>query len=622
MENQIVDDLEMILDDMSDSEVSISEDLLENILESAQSKPNINNLPYETAVNLLRLTDYQYYQLQLYIEEQGQLVSIYEIEAIEGFSADDRRRIAPRVRVERVEGKRSFFKNFFAYSRQSLLLRYGQVLEQQAGYDTTRSNHYAGSPGHVCFRYNFSTQNKLFIKISGEKDAGEQFFRGEQKYGFDFYSGSISIKEMGIVKSAVVGDYRLNFGQGLALGSSFLSGKGGGPAAIRRFETGIRAIAPTNENDFLRGGAITMGKTKFTGTLFAGRQFGSTLNNLGANLTYRHALFKIGCRIVTESCTDTAQSTVGGRIKSSLVPNSVLISADYQVILKRHLLFGEFAVTQDGKIGAVQSAIFNLTPVFSIAAVFRHYDRGFHSPLGSGFGANSHNTGETGLYLTSSWTVNRNCVINFYGDYYRLTWTSYRTDAPIAGMDIGVAGQYNFNRYSNLSLAYSFRDKAQNGDENPHYKTLEERQKHRFRLVWNNTPHSFLRLKTGLQFLLNQTSNEQPLRKGFLIYQDAAFDISNWGLAIHARLAYFDTDSYDERLYAYENDVYYAFTIGSYYYQGVRGYLVLRYKYNWISLWLRFSHTYYTDRHTISSGLTQIDKPHKSEIRLQVMFNI
>ena len=93
-------------------------------------------------------------------------------------------------------------------------------------------------------------------------------------------------------------------------------------------------------------------------------------------------------------------------------------------------------------------------------------------------------------------------------------------------------------------------------------------------------------------------------------------------LSIRARFAFFDTDRYDERLYAYEDDVYYAFTIGNYYYKGIRGYIVLRYKYKWLSAWLRVSRTEYLDRKVISSGLNQIDKPHKSEVKAQIMFSL
>ena len=87
-----------------------------------------------------------------------------------------------------------------------------------------------------------------------------------------------------------------------------------------------------------------------------------------------------------------------------------------------------------------------------------------------------------------------------------------------------------------------------------------------------------------------------------------------------ADIAYFDTDRYDERLYAYENDVYYAFTIGSYYYQGMRAYLLVRYKIRDFSIWFRISRTHYLNRNDISSGLTHIDKPHKTEVKVQFLY--
>lgn len=618
--DQILDDLENAAE--MDEELYISEELLEELTELQNGqKPNLNNLSYETAIRILHWNDYQYYQLQLYIENYGQLASIYEVSAIDGFTEEDMRRLLSKVQVLPVVGREPFFKNFFRKSSQSLLFRHSQILEQQAGYDTTRSNHYAGSPGHDCFRYSFSSQGKFFLKLSGEKDPGEQFFRGEQKYGFDFYSGSISIKDFGLVKAAVLGDYRLNFGQGLVMGSSLLSGKGSSPDGIRRFSTGIRAVAPTNEGDFLRGSAVTVGNHKISGSLFAGRQYGSLNNCFGADLSFQKARFRIGTRVIAYSVTDTSSSTLQ-KFKSCCTPTGFNASVDYQCIIKRQVLFGELAINQNGKIGVLQSVLLNLSPTFKTALVFRYYSNGYSSSLGRAFGSTSHNSGEFGIYTTSSWIVNRNCEVYFYTDYYHLTWLSYRTDAPVTGCDFGISTQYAITRYSKLSAKYTYRGKSQNTSDNPYYREIGETLRHKVRLQWSNEPYPFLKLKTEADWQLNRSVSSQTNKCGFLIYQDVAIEIPKCGLAVHTRLAYFDTDSYDERQYAYEDDVYYAFTVGSYYYKGIRGYLVLRYKYKWLSLWLRLSQTYYIDRQVISSGLTEIDKPHKSELKCQVMFSL
>lgn len=616
-----MDIIENNLEETLDDENISADDLLEELEALGTSKPNLNKLDYEVAIRLLKLSDYQYYQLQLYLENYGTLSSIYELDGMDGFGQKERERLEQLVVVAPAPEGSSFFKDFFKKGKSKLLVRYQQILERQAGYDTSRATHYDGSPIRAMFRYTFETQNRFSLKISGEKDPGEQFFRGKQRYGFDFYSGSASIKDFGIIKRAVIGDYRLNFGQGLVLGSSLLSGKGGSVESVRRFGTGIRAIAPTSEGDFLRGTAITLGHANAQGTLFAGRSFGSTNNALGANLSFRRKLFRVGARAVVHSQTDTCGTTPAERFKSSWLPTGFNVAADYQAILFKHLIFGVLAFNQDGAVGILQAVVLNITPVFKIATIFRHYGKRYTNPLGHAFGSNSQNAGETGFYLTGSYIISRRITLDFFADYYRLTKLTYRTDAPIQGLDLGISGLINLNRNSNLQLKYTFRDKPENNGESTYYKEIKEHRRHKLRLIWSNTPIPNLKLKTELDWIRNQYPMSREHYTGLLLYQDIGITFNKPDIALHARVAYFDTDRYDERLYAYENDVYYAFSIGSHYYKGVRGYFVVRYKYKWLSIWLRLSQTYYIDRQTISSGLTQIDKPHKTEVKVQVMCN-
>ena len=615
-----IDIIENRMEEALDGEEVSTEDLLEELEELGTNKPNLNNLSYETAIRTLKLSDYQYYQLQLYLENYGEMASIYELDGMEGFGREERERLEHLAIVAHTPERQAFFKDFFKKGKSKMLIRYGQILERQAGYDTSRATHYAGTPGHAMFRYTFDTQNRFSFKISGEKDPGEQFFKGEQRYGFDFYSASVSIQDVGIVKKAVLGDYRLNFGQGLALGTSLLSGKGGGAGNVRRFGTGIRAVAPTSEGDFLRGTVVTLGNSRAEGTLFAGRTFGSTDNCLGANVSYSHALFKVGARIVGYSHSDTS-GTSAEKWRSLWQPTGFNVAADYHAILFKQLLFGEIGVNQNGAVSVLQALITSPIPTLKIAVIFRHYDKHYSNPLGHAFGTNSKNAGETGIYLTGDYVLSRRITLNLYADYYRLTILTYRTDAPVQGLDMGLSGEINLTRSSVLNVKYSFRSKPENSPEFVYYKQIQEHHKHKIRLIWSNSPIAALKLKTELDWILNRYPMSQTRRSGILLYQDIILNFPKPNISLHTRIAYFDTDSYDERLYAYENDVYYAFSIGSYYYKGIRGYLLLRYKYKWISLWLRVAQTYYIDRQVISSGLTQIDKPHKTEVKAQVMFS-
>jgi hypothetical protein len=89
------------------------------------------------------------------------------------------------------------------------------------------------------------------------------------------------------------------------------------------------------------------------------------------------------------------------------------------------------------------------------------------------------------------------------------------------------------------------------------------------------------------------------------------------------RYAIFDTDSYDSRIYAYESDILYAFSIPAYYSKGTRMYVNLKYTFkDFMDIWIKYSQTYYSDKNVISSGLTQINGNTKSEIKVQVKIKL
>ena len=621
----VVGHWEMQLDELGESgEMDESEGVTEELLERMEAiqrnaKPNLNDLSYEAAVNNLQLSDYQYYQLQLYIEEYGQLYSLYEIPAIDGFSKSDMQLLAERAVVKPPPPNRPTFKQLLKEGKNVLWVRYGQVLERQAGYDTSRANHYDGSPAHVQFRYDYSIRNHFGFRIAGEKDAGEAFFRGEQKQGFDHYSGSLYVKNLRWLKCAVVGDYRLNFGQGLVLGSSMMSGRGSGVSAARRFGDGIRPVATTNESTLFRGGAVTLGNSNWSGSVFAGRITEDHSTAFGGAISHRRARFSIGLQLIGfGSFADTASWQQ--RWQALFHPDRLNAGLSYRTVVGKALLFGEAAVDEKGHPALLQAALFPVSPVFRVAAMLRYYATGYQSPMGRGFRASSGDCGEFGTYLTGHLVLSRKVEADIFFDYYRLLWLSYRTDSPVPGMDAGISVNCNLSRKSSLTARYQWRSRPKNESEDMYMHRLDEQCRHRFRLQWNCVPISMLKTKTEVSMVFNKSSTDNRWRKGILMYQDLACNFPKPQLSLHLRIAYFDTDSYDERLYAYENDVYYAFTVGSYYYQGMRACLLLRYKVQRFSVWVRLSRTHYLIKNDVSSGLTHIDKPHKTELKVQCLY--
>ena len=86
-------------------------------------------------------------------------------------------------------------------------------------------------------------------------------------------------------------------------------------------------------------------------------------------------------------------------------------------------------------------------------------------------------------------------------------------------------------------------------------------------------------------------------------------------------LQYFETDSYNSRMYAYEDDILYSFSIPVFYGKGYRYYFNIKYDINKkLSFWMRWSQTIYKDQNTIGTGLDQINGNTKSTLELQGIY--
>ena len=87
------------------------------------------------------------------------------------------------------------------------------------------------------------------------------------------------------------------------------------------------------------------------------------------------------------------------------------------------------------------------------------------------------------------------------------------------------------------------------------------------------------------------------------------------------RLQYFETGSYASRLYAYENDVMYSYSIPVFFDKGYRYYFTINYDVSKkLSLWLRWAQTIYRDKESVGSGQDEIAGNRKTEIKLQVAY--
>ena len=237
-------------------------------LENLQRHPiDLNAAERADLQKLLFLTDFQISSLLAYRKEHGNLLSIYELGMVYGFTDEVIKMMLPFVFAGNEEDMDFRLKPVIKRGHHEIILRTQRVLEQTAGYKTsdtvTGSSKYPGNPWLYYGRYGFESADHIKAGITLEKDPGEDFFGGSNKQGFDFNSAYLMVTNAGPVKTVLVGDYRLQFGQGLTLWNGTAPGKSSLPLNIVKRQDAIKAFTSTDENDLFRGLAASAGWGRF-----------------------------------------------------------------------------------------------------------------------------------------------------------------------------------------------------------------------------------------------------------------------------------------------------------------------------------------------------------------------
>jgi DNA uptake protein ComE-like DNA-binding protein len=251
--------------------------LVDDLLLFSEKPLNLNTATLDDLQRLVILNDIAITSLLAHREAHGKLLNILELQGIKGFTPQVIRTIMPFVVVTDDPLGRFNFKNMWKEGRHELVVRYEQTIEEKKGYTEIEdsllaespNSRYLGDPFKLFARYRFQSTNRVSWGVTMEKDAGEEFFTGTQKQGFDFYSAHLFLRNIGVIKALAVGDFQAQFGQGLTFTSGLAFGKSANGVGIKRNAQGLRPYTSVDENRFLRGGGVTLGFWKLEVTAFA-----------------------------------------------------------------------------------------------------------------------------------------------------------------------------------------------------------------------------------------------------------------------------------------------------------------------------------------------------------------
>jgi len=658
------------------SEQLQSEDIdLTNIIDQLnyyyESKINLNSTNGEDLEQLYLLTAVQINDLLLHRKAFGKYISIYELQSLKYWDLSTIQLVMPFVRIDdKLDNLHITFKEAMKEGKFELYLRYQPTIQKKKGYTKvadsilqSSNNYYYGNADRYYTRFRYTYKTNISVGFTGEKDPGEQFFKGAQKNGFDFYSAHAFFKGGKYLKSAVIGDYQVQVGQGLNIWSSYAFGKTADIATMKRTANPLKAYTSVDEARFLRGAAVDLGYKNFSLLLFASRkkidaaviadsnfedlEFISTIDLsglhrtnreiskmngftesiAGSNLRYSNRGLRLGASIVYQGYDKAFIKGTQYYNQFDFRGKSMLSSSfDYSYVFKNINVFGEvsksmyqFQNKNTGGLAMVHGALISLDAKASIGILYRNYSKEYQTFYNAGFSEGSNTQNEKGLYaglklkLTSKWSLNG------YADIFQFPWMKYLVDAPSVGHEFLIQPVYKPNKVFEIygRFRQQLRQKnSRNGDGTA--TEIEDVLQRNYRLNISYTVSEFFTLKSRLEYVtINRLSNTPE--NGIMFTQDFIFRPKSFPLDIALRYALFDTDSYDTRIYSFENNALYVFAVPAYYYQGSRAYILLRYSFaRHFDLWVRYGEFLYNNRTTISSGAEEIKGSRKSDLVVQL----
>ncbi len=653
---QLIEDIASSLDEGQELDYT---NLFEDLAYYYEHPINVNSARPEELRELFILTDIQIANLQRHIDRYGSLRSIYELQAVDDFDLPTIRKLAWFVTAQPVLRLENFqLSDFFKNASHDLFLRYKRNLQLQDGFipdPATGVPDYAGSPDYLYTRYRLNYKKSFRAGFTLEKDAGETMQKGP-----DFYSAHAMYSGQTWLKQFVVGDYQALFGQGLTCWNGLAFGKSPFISNVKRNGIGLRPYSSVQETNFFRGAAATIGKKNIELTAFLSdkridgnastasedslltddefivsslpvgglHRTDSEIANknlvreqsFGGHARYSHRMFSFGA---------TALHT---RTNALLLPNTDLyaisrfsgsensvIGADYQAVLGNANFFGEAARSANGGVSMLHGFVAALHPSLTLSAVWRFFGNEFQNNKANVFGENSLTaSNERALYTGIQANLSNKFTLTAYADLIRYPWLRYRVDAPSVATDYLAQLNYKPDKKNEIYLRYRRRTNVLNTSNTEVIITYpSDVVQENWRINGSYQVHPNVQLRSRAEWSLYTKEGEQS--RGFVIYQDLNYKRLGSRATFTLRYALMDCPDWNARIYAYENDVLYAFSILPYTGRGSRMYGMIKWDVaRGVDLWVRYGAFLYNQTRVITEETASPNELIKSDIHLQL----
>lgn len=573
---------------------------IERLYELAEDPVMLNSGTETEISRLFFLSDFQIKAAADYILSSGRIVSVYELANIPGFDRETVEWMIPFISLEGA----NMFKTDSVRWHNNLITNF----YYKPGIQDTSL---IGSPLKVLAKYRFHA-GSFSGGLTAEKDPGEKFFYGSPPVP-DFLSAHLSYSGKGLIRKIVVGDYSARFGLGTNISSGIRNGMALTSPGFISSRNEIRPYTSSDENNLFRGVSALLAYKCIEMTLFYSiNRTDATLNQtdtssqysiknlisggihntysslskkdnvtdktFGINLTGDYKNLRLGLTLSGDVFSPPVQKDVsnpeavfdfGGK-------SANLCSFYYNGLVKRNLLFGEISVNDCKNYALVQGLSLRPSDRLSMSFLYRRYDPGFYTFHGKGPGVTSETKNEQGISAIFSFEAAKHLFISGGCDAQRYGWLRYLCSAPSRGIRKELRIRYEASPLMTFDASYYNRLIMEDINTFAGVKLQSETITRSTRLSFRYQVNENLTLVTRFDYKWFQPS----LSKGFLMLQDINYRFRKIPVSLWYRFCLFATDSWDSRLYTYENDLLYSFSIPALSGKGSRSYIMVKWDIN------------------------------------------
>ena len=619
------------------------EELYDNLLDFQRNGINVNAATREQLLALPFLSDQQVMDIMEYIYQHGAMKSINELMSIESIDYSTRQLLQEFLYAgDKPDKGFPSMRNIIKWGKNELSL-YAKIPTYERVGDSPEGD-YLGYPYKFWARYSFSYADNVRVGIMASQDAGEPFFSGVNKTGFDQYSAFVQLNGIGRVETLVAGRYSIAAGMGLTINSAFSLGKTAILQNMGRQRNALRPFTSASESGYLQGAAATIRlsdalcvtpflsyrKTDATlnddGTvsslIYTGyhrsqseinKKNNTSISVAGADVRWTHGDLSLGATAIYTHLDRPLSPNKTAVYKRIYPEGSDFFNAslNYSWIHYPFNISGESAINEKGAIATLNTLGWHVSQYVELMGIYRFYSFNYYSPHANSFSEGGKTQNESGIYIGMKWQPRYGLEIMAYTDFAYFVWPRYGVSQSSYANDNVIncswkTGSWQFSGRYRLHLRQK-DSKSVSG--------LSWQAEHRLRIGAEWTADRWTsRSQLDVSSAPSSSSNKS-VSQGYMLTENIGYDTGKWKL--YAGGKYFHTDSYDSRLYSYERAMPHTFSYPAYFGHGIR--------YSFVAIWnpspalqltAKTAVTDYFDRSTIGSGQQQINASSACDIEV------